>query len=145
MQGIWLSLGAEHLPHMQRSTASKAAPHVCTTPPVANTARQRLADAFQAQPKPSPSSIMPALRTNRAPSHLHQPCLFTLALCARLAAGNVLQTSPDEPFRWTAPIVILAVVLFLVAGLCEIGGGWLVWQVYAPSSSIALSHSASPV
>ena len=25
--------------------------------------------------------------------------------------------------------MVLAVVLFLVAGLCEIGGGWLVWQV----------------
>lgn len=27
-----------------------------------------------------------------------------------------------------APQVILSLALFLAAGLCEIGGGWLVWQ-----------------
>ena len=60
-----------------------------------------------------------------------QPWLLAFALCSRAAAGSILQRYPDEPFHWTAPTVVLAVVLFLVAGLCEIGGGWLVWQVFS--------------
>jgi drug/metabolite transporter superfamily protein YnfA len=42
-----------------------------------------------------------------------------------LAAG-----SEGEPssFQWTAQAAILSVVLFIVAGVCEIGGGWLVWK-----------------
>lgn len=28
----------------------------------------------------------------------------------------------------TAPAITQSVALFLLAGLCEIGGGWLVWQ-----------------
>lgn len=30
-------------------------------------------------------------------------------------------------FRWTAPKLIITVLVFLAAGLFEIGGGWLVW------------------
>lgn len=33
-----------------------------------------------------------------------------------------------SPFRWSAPKIVLSVFLFLAAGLCEIGGGWLVWK-----------------
>ncbi|PSC69886.1 hypothetical protein C2E20_6679 [Micractinium conductrix] len=33
-----------------------------------------------------------------------------------------------DDFRWTAGTVALSLVLFLVAGVAEIGGGWLVWQ-----------------
>jgi drug/metabolite transporter superfamily protein YnfA len=29
---------------------------------------------------------------------------------------------------WTASAVAASVTLFLVAGVCEVGGGWLVWQ-----------------
>ena len=29
---------------------------------------------------------------------------------------------------WTASAVAASVALFLVAGVCEVGGGWLVWQ-----------------
>ena len=36
--------------------------------------------------------------------------------------------SSEQSFRWTATKVILSIFLFLAAGLCEIGGGWLVWQ-----------------
>lgn len=40
--------------------------------------------------------------------------------------------SSDEPtsssFQWTAKSAVLAVVLFVVAGVCEIGGGWMVWK-----------------
>lgn len=35
---------------------------------------------------------------------------------------------PADDFRWTAGKIVLSVVLFLVAGVAEIGGGWLVWQ-----------------
>lgn len=40
-------------------------------------------------------------------------------------------TAPDtanDAFRWTAGKIVLSIFLFLVAGLAEIGGGWLVWQ-----------------
>jgi drug/metabolite transporter superfamily protein YnfA len=33
-----------------------------------------------------------------------------------------------DAFQWTAGKVVLSLALFLAAGLCEIGGGWLVWQ-----------------
>ena len=35
----------------------------------------------------------------------------------------------DSKFHWTPATVVLAIFLFFLAGLCEIGGGWLVWQV----------------
>ena len=34
----------------------------------------------------------------------------------------------SDGFHWTAPKTVLAIFLFVVAGLAEIGGGWLVWQ-----------------
>jgi drug/metabolite transporter superfamily protein YnfA len=34
-----------------------------------------------------------------------------------------------EEFKWTVGKVFLSLFLFLAAGLAEIGGGWLVWQV----------------
>ena len=38
----------------------------------------------------------------------------------------------DSKFHWTPATVVLAIFLFFLAGLCEIGGGWLVWQVLPP-------------
>lgn len=34
----------------------------------------------------------------------------------------------SDAFRWSPSKVVLSLFLFLAAGLCEIGGGWLVWQ-----------------
>ena len=34
----------------------------------------------------------------------------------------------DDAFQWTAANVIISIVLFLFAGVAEIGGGWMVWQ-----------------
>ena len=34
----------------------------------------------------------------------------------------------DSSFQWTVATVVQAIVLFIVAGLAEIGGGWLVWK-----------------
>lgn len=52
-----------------------------------------------------------------------------------IAAGptSAPPSSPPPPpgsevFSWTAGKVVLSLALFLAAGLCEIGGGWLVWQ-----------------
>jgi Uncharacterised BCR, YnfA/UPF0060 family len=36
--------------------------------------------------------------------------------------------SGDDKFHWTPGKICLSLFLFLVAGLLEIGGGWLVWQ-----------------
>lgn len=76
-----------------------------------------------------------------APCGFSQHSLAALAVCGRLAAAEVLQRTTEEPFNWTAPTVVLAVLLFLAAGLCEIGGGWLVWQVCDSSASVQQSLS----
>ncbi|KAK9826196.1 hypothetical protein WJX81_006740 [Elliptochloris bilobata] len=34
----------------------------------------------------------------------------------------------SNTFHWTPGKIVLSLVLFVVAGLAEIGGGWLVWQ-----------------
>ncbi len=34
----------------------------------------------------------------------------------------------NDKFHWTPGTICLSLFLFLVAGLLEIGGGWLVWQ-----------------
>ncbi len=52
-----------------------------------------------------------------------------------LATVQGLSEAPDNGFHWTPAKVVLAIFLFLAAGLCEIGGGWLVWQVLSPSCS----------
>ena len=31
--------------------------------------------------------------------------------------------------QWTAALVIRSLALFIVAGIAEIAGGWLIWQV----------------
>lgn len=45
-----------------------------------------------------------------------------------------LQPSPSSPeatsvvLKWTVGAVFASLGIFLLAGLAEIGGGWLVWQ-----------------
>ena len=41
---------------------------------------------------------------------------------------RLLLDTKDEAFHWTAPKIVLSVFLFLAAGVCEIGGGWLIWH-----------------
>ena len=49
-------------------------------------------------------------------------------------------------FVWTPQTITLSVILFVAAGLLEVGGGWLVWQtvrenknwIYAATGIIAL-------
>ena len=41
---------------------------------------------------------------------------------------RLLLDTQDEAFHWTAPKIVLSVFLFLAAGVCEIGGGWLIWH-----------------
>ncbi len=38
------------------------------------------------------------------------------------------RTAPQEPATSNASAVVRSVILFLVAGVCEIGGGWLIWK-----------------
>ncbi len=42
--------------------------------------------------------------------------------------GRLLAAANDEPFHGTPGKIALSVFLFLAAGLCEIGGGWLIWH-----------------
>jgi len=67
-------------------------------------------------------------------------CLTATARCMSAApapAPSVVALQTGSPavapsaaaaFHWTPAKVVLSLVLFLVAGGAEIGGGWLVWQ-----------------
>ena len=50
-----------------------------------------------------------------------------------MAAFNVGDLS-----RMDLPTITRSLVLFVLAGLCEIGGGWLVWQWFRSGRSVAL-------
>lgn len=60
------------------------------------------------------------------------PLVRVAALFAMLNMPVVeaVEAGGDIGFHWTPAAVVLAIFLFLAAGLCEIGGGWLVWQVH---------------
>ena len=59
-------------------------------------------------------------------------------------AANVQNAASS--FVWTPQTITLSVILFVAAGLLEVGGGWLVWQtvrenknwIYAGTGIIAL-------
>ena len=52
----------------------------------------------------------------------------------------------ESSFVWTPQTITLSIILFVAAGLLEVGGGWLVWQtvrenknwIYAATGIIAL-------
>ena len=44
------------------------------------------------------------------------------------ASNNLDDPTVEEDFKWTATKLSLSLLLFVVVGLAEIGGGWLVWQ-----------------
>ncbi len=55
--------------------------------------------------------------------------------CMGTVGGPALESmpAPSSPesvntFHWTPAKVVLSLFLFFAAGICEIGGGWLVWQ-----------------
>jgi small multidrug resistance family-3 protein len=60
----------------------------------------------------------------------------TRIMSASSADGGVsvggMDTGDDktgmDSFQWTAVTIVQAIALFLVAGVAEIGGGWLVWK-----------------
>ena len=59
-------------------------------------------------------------------------------------AANVQNAASS--FVWTPQTITLSIILFVAAGLLEVGGGWLVWQtvredknwIYAASGVVAL-------
>ena len=59
-------------------------------------------------------------------------------------AANVQNAASS--FDWTAQTITYSIILFVAAGLLEVGGGWLVWQtvrenknwIYAGTGIIAL-------
>lgn len=50
-------------------------------------------------------------------------------------------TDGDDKFSWTPGKICLSLFLFVVAGLLEIGGGWLVWQTIRCFWACAALHS----
>ena len=59
-------------------------------------------------------------------------------------AANVQNAASS--FVWTPQTITLSIILFVAAGLLEVGGGWLVWQtvredknwIYAAAGVVAL-------
>ena len=45
----------------------------------------------------------------------------------------VAEAAAPLAIEWTMPAVLQAASLFFLAGICEIGGGWLVWQTVRQS------------
>lgn len=115
---------------------------------------QHEADARQVSSSRTPAGLLQKLTAGKAammparmPLGRFPAVLFLCAAAAARAAAVSLGS--DSGFHWTPAKVILAVFLFFLAGLCEIGGGWLVWQVkidqcHLPSFQICLlcRHSA---
>jgi len=66
---------------------------------------------------------------------------------AELGAGGpapeVLQNDDVAKFRWTPAKICLSLALFVLAGLAEIGGGWLVWQTIRCPPCCAALHAAA--
>ena len=56
------------------------------------------------------------------------PMLRSLPSSVLYRRAILAESSDQESFRWTAAKIVLSVFLFVAAGLCEIGGGWLVWK-----------------
>ena len=56
------------------------------------------------------------------------------------ALSRHLTSYGSDAFHWTAPKIVLSIFLFFVAGLAEIGGGWLVWQAVRGRVHVAGQH-----
>lgn len=64
-------------------------------------------------------------------SELHKSALlgvFASVLASRDAMTSALPAVLGGKHLSTSGIALVGVALYLLAGLCEIGGGWLVWQ-----------------
>jgi small multidrug resistance family-3 protein len=66
--------------------------------------------------------------------HHHHPV-------SALAEANVHDDPQNNTVDWTTKSVVLAVAVFVAAGLAEIGGGWLVWQAVRGGTFQASSHN----
>ena len=77
----------------------------------------------------SPDNHPPGLSENLLANAEFQrsPTVQASDLLANLSSG------PEDSFSWTAVTLAQVLGLFLVAGLAEIGGGWLVWQAMRES------------
>ena len=53
--------------------------------------------------------------------------------------------STDSGMQWTAGKIALSIFLFVVAGVAEIGGGWLVWQTLKEHRSWLLAVAGALV
>ena len=62
-----------------------------------------------------------------------------LSLLHGISARHLVSYGSDG-FHWTAPKIVLSIFLFLVAGIAEIGGGWLVWQAVRGRAHVAGKH-----
>lgn len=54
-------------------------------------------------------------------------------------------SSTEKAMNWTVGTVFLSLFLFVVAGLAEIGGGWLMWQTLRENRSWLLALAGAIV
>ena len=46
------------------------------------------------------------------------------------ATVTVTVTTTDDDFQWTPTTIAQSIVLFFLAGVAEIVGGWMIWYVF---------------
>ena len=54
----------------------------------------------------------------------------------------MISSTDGDNFHWTVGKIALSIFLFVAAALCEIGGGWLIWQAVRKRRSPALLTAA---
>jgi small multidrug resistance family-3 protein len=57
--------------------------------------------------------------------------------------NNDTDTDTDTVFQWTIGYIILAIVLFVGAGIAEIVGGWFVWKSIRTSTTTNNSNNTT--
>jgi len=68
---------------------------------------------------------------DRATMSIEIPHATDTSQLRQLSDINTTTSIPDagtDAFHWTALTIVQALAIFVLAGIAEIGGGWLVWQ-----------------
>ena len=73
--------------------------------------------------------LVPALQSAAPSGRLPHPFLCSASSLNELPLGSGISTSPDgSSFQWAPWVAVRVAALFVLSGIAEIGGGWLVWQ-----------------
>ena len=63
-----------------------------------------------------------------ARNHDHVPSIALAVETTDTSGNNLSVPPPPQKFVWTPKLALLSIFLFILAGIAEIGGGWLIFQ-----------------